>query len=300
MFLYLHNMQNFEETVEEIWKSTLKTAEEISASEPAMKGLLGDTVLGATNLFEAICKRIAKKLSRNSIGEGDMFSIFKEAFDADAGIRKNVVRDILAVKTRDPACTDFIMPVLYFKGFHAITTHRVAHWLWQNNRRHLAFYLQSLSSEIFGVDIHPAAHFGGGIMLDHATSFVAGETSRVEDNVSILHEVTLGGTSTKPEKRHPTVCSNVMIGAGAKLIGNITVHEGAKIGAGSVVLNDIPAHTTVVGVPAHKTSEKPETNPAKCMNQYIGSADIRSYLDNAVAKAVGEFANKRGSNKNKK
>ena len=155
-----------------------------------------------------------------------------------------------------------------FKGFLSITAHRVAHWLWNADRKFAAYYIQSLSSEIFGVDIHPAAKFGGGILLDHATSFVAGETSVVDDNVSILHEVTLGGSGKETGDRHPKIRSGVLIGAGAKLIGNITVGVGAKIGAGSVVLDDVPAHATVVGVPARPVvSDQLEDMPATEMNQ---------------------------------
>ncbi|MBO6102531.1 MAG: hypothetical protein J6P03_04670, partial [Opitutales bacterium] len=164
-------------------------------------------------------------------------------------------------------CQSYLEPLMYFKGFLAITAYRVSHILWNENRRHLALYFQSLISEIFAVDIHPAAKFGGGIMLDHATSFVAGETSVVEDDVSILHEVTLGGTSAEPVDRHPKVHSGVLIGAGAKLIGNIQIGRGAKIGAGSVVLNDVAPHTTVAGVPAKPIGPSEEDKPSINMNQ---------------------------------
>jgi serine O-acetyltransferase len=151
---------------------------------------------------------------------------------------------------RDPATEHALIPFLWYKGFHAISLHRLAHSLWKSGRRELATHLQSLMSEHLAVDIHPAASFGVGILLDHATGFVAGETAVVGDNVSFLHEVTLGGTGKARGDRHPKIRSGVLIGAGAKILGNITVGEGAKIGAGSVVLKDVAPHTSVAGVPA--------------------------------------------------
>ncbi|MBQ6534580.1 MAG: serine O-acetyltransferase [Opitutales bacterium] len=252
-----------------LWKQVSREAAEIAANEPELAALVKAAVLDRTSLFDCVAARISRKLGKNAVSADDLYAIFTEAFDADAKIRGDVVADLLAVKERDPACTSCITPILYYKGFQSITTHRVAHRLWNSGRKHLAQYLQSLSSEIFGVDIHPAAKFGGGIMLDHATSFVAGETSVVEDNVSILHEVTLGGTGNEIGDRHPKVKSGVLIGAGAKLIGNITIGECAKIGAGSVVLDDVPAHTTVAGVPAKPVGACKEDLPATDMNQRV-------------------------------
>ncbi len=158
---------------------------------------------------------------------------------------------------------------MYFKGFAAISTYRVSHQLWKDGRRHLAWYFQSLASEVFGVDIHPAAQIGCGILLDHATSFVVGETAIIEDNVSILHEVTLGGTGKESGDRHPVVRSGVLLGAGAKILGRVEIGEGAKVGAGSVVLSDVEAHTTVAGVPAVVVGEAGEA-PAMGMDQSLG------------------------------
>lgn len=256
-------------SAENIWRSVREEATQASRDEPAMAELLNDVFLSKKDLFDAVCYRISAKLESRSRMNIDFRAIFDEAFASDASIRANVVKDIAAVVERDAACNSALAPILYFKGFHAITTYRVAHHLWLGGKKNTAYYLQSLMSEVFAVDIHPAARFGGGIMLDHATSFVAGETSVVEDNVSILHEVTLGGTGNEVGDRHPKIKSGVLIGAGAKLIGNITVGECAKIGAGSVVLSDVPAHTTVVGVPAKVVASRTDAEPAICMNQTL-------------------------------
>ncbi len=178
-------------------------------------------------------------------------------------------RDMVAMHERDPACFSILEPLLFFKGFLALSTYRVAHRLWLDGRRWLALYLQSISSEAFAVDIHPAARIGCGILLDHATSFVVGETAIIEDNVSILHEVTLGGTGKETGDRHPIVRSGVLLGAGAKILGRVEIGTGAKVGAGSVVLNDVASHTTVAGVPAIVVGQANEENPAIEMNQKL-------------------------------
>jgi serine O-acetyltransferase len=182
--------------------------------------------------------------------------------------------DLVAINDRDPACLSVMQPLLYYKGFLAIATYRLGHQMWLNKRHDLAYYFQSLASEIFGVDIHPAAVLGHGLFLDHATSVVIGETSIVEDNVSILHEVTLGGTGKTSGKRHPVVRSGVMIGAGAKILGRVEIGKGAKIGAGSVVLADVPAHTTVAGVPATVVGTTDSENPAAAMDQSLTCSRI--------------------------
>ena len=250
-----------------VWASVVDEATKAASNEPAMAELLDEIFLSRSNLFDCVCYRISAKLESRTRRDIGIINTFTEAFATDKSIRENVVKDIVAIRHRDPACQFFMNPILYFKGFHAITTHRVAHWLWNNGKVHTAYYLQSLMSEVFAVDIHPAAKFGGGILLDHATSFVAGETTVVEDNVSILHEVTLGGTGNEIGDRHPKIKSGVLIGAGAKLIGNITIGNCAKIGAGSVVLNDVPPHTTVAGVPAKPIASAYQEEPASCMDQ---------------------------------
>jgi serine O-acetyltransferase len=177
------------------------------------------------------------------------------------------------VRDRDPACNRYIEPLLYFKGFHALTAHRFAHQLWRQGHRDFAFFLQSLGSQFFGVDIHPAAQFGKGIMLDHATGFVVGETAVVGDNCSFLHGVTLGGSGKESGDRHPKLGNNVLIGAGAKVLGNIRVGNCSRIAAGSVVLVDVPPNTTVAGVPAKVVGPAGCPEPARNMDQGLGSDD---------------------------
>jgi serine O-acetyltransferase len=194
-----------------------------------------------------------------------MENIFKE----HEGIVQSCGRDLLAMFERDPACFSPLEPLLFFKGFMALSTYRVSHQLWKDGRRWLALYLQSISSEVFSTDIHPAAKIGCGILLDHATSFVVGETAIIEDDVSILHEVTLGGTGKQTGVRHPIIRSGVLIGAGAKILGRVEIGTHAKVGAGSVVLANVPPHTTVAGVPAVVVGEAREANPALEMNQHL-------------------------------
>jgi serine O-acetyltransferase len=193
--------------------------------------------------------------------------VFIEAFSNEPIILTNIASDMIAVYERDPACPDALTPLLYFKGFQALVCYRVAHHLWNHDRQELALYLQSLISETFAVDIHPAAQIGCGILLDHATGFVAGETTVIESNVSILHEVTLGGTGKDRGDRHPKVRSGVLLGAGAKILGNVEIGECAKVGAGSVVLKDVPPHTSVAGVPAEVIGKASEVSPALGMCQ---------------------------------
>lgn len=260
-------MENTQRCIDAVWARVREEAEIVASSEPLLAKLVDEVILSRRDIFDAVSLRLSRKLGRNAIGENDLYAIFMDAFSDDEAARRNVVYDITAIKSRDPACTHLINPILYYKGFMAISSHRVAHWLWNRGRKSAAYYIQSICSEIFGVDIHPAARFGGGILLDHATSFVAGETSVVDDNVSILHEVTLGGTGKSVGDRHPKVRSGVLIGAGAKLIGNITIGKDAKIGAGSVVLDDVAEHTTVVGIPARPVVSEIEDIPAAEMNQ---------------------------------
>ena len=178
-------------------------------------------------------------------------------------------RDLSAVQERDPAARSMIVPFLYFKGFHALQAHRAAHWFWLQGRTALALYLQSQVSEVFNVDIHPAARIGKGILMDHGTGVVIGETAVIGDDVSLLHEVTLGGTGKESGDRHPKVGRGVMIGAGAKILGNITIGEGSKIAAGSVVLSDVPAHSTVAGIPAKVVGRPKTTTPSLLMDQAV-------------------------------
>ena len=233
-----------------LWAELRARAEAVARAEPALAPLLGRTILERADFGQGIIHRLAERLSPNGQDLGTITQVLGEAVRADPEVLAKMRADIRATLERDPATEHALMPFLWYKGFHAISAHRLAHVLWRAGRRELALHLQSLSSEHLGVDIHPAAHFGVGILLDHATGFVAGETSVVADNVSFLHEVTLGGTGKARGDRHPKIRSGVLVGAGAKILGNITVGEGAKIGAGSVVLKDVAPHTSVAGVPA--------------------------------------------------
>ncbi|WP_309398513.1 serine O-acetyltransferase [Cerasicoccus maritimus] len=258
---------------EELWQELWQEAEIVARREPALSGLMNEVILLRHSLQEALSVRLSRKLAYHATPEGYLKGIFTEAFDQDPTLIKRIVNDIVAVNERDPACPNPLYPVLYFKGFQALTCYRIAHHLLSHNREDLAFYLQSLISEVFAVDIHPAARIGSGILLDHATSFVAGETAVIEDDVSILHEVTLGGTGKERGDRHPKIRHGVLIGAGAKLLGNIEIGQCAKIGAGSVVLNDIPAHSTAVGVPARVIGVADEDEPCRMMDHRIRSTD---------------------------
>lgn len=252
-----------------IWDTLQKEAREAAREEPALAKLLEEVILQPDSLEEALAVRLSRKLAYHATPEGYLKEVFLEAFKSDNNLGQRIRQDIVAIHERDPACESYLCPFLYFKGFQAISCYRVAHYLWTCKRKHIAHYLQSLISEVFSVDIHPAAKIGGGILLDHATGFVAGETSVIDDNVSILHAVTLGGTGKECGDRHPKIKSGVLIGAGAKILGNVTVGEGAKIGANSVVLKDIPPHTTVVGVPAQQTGQAKENSPAFIMDHNI-------------------------------
>ena len=252
-----------------LWQQIRSSAEAIAAREPQMAKLLDDVILQRQCLGSALGKRLARKLAREDMSREELAPLLIGLFRDHPGLTCSAAKDLLAIHERDPACESPLQPLLFFKGFLAISTYRVSHYLWNHDRRDLALYFQSLASEVFAVDIHPAAKIGCGILLDHATSFVVGETAIIEDDVSILHEVTLGGTGKESGDRHPIVRSGVLIGAGAKILGRVEIGTCAKIGAGSVVLNDVPAHKTVAGVPAVVVGEAREDAPALDMDQRI-------------------------------
>lgn len=251
------------------WGEIRHKAIQIVTREPALKPLLDETILNRTSFAECLTYRLARKLVNHAASIKVLHDIFIEAFLHEPLILQQIARDMNAVCERDPACSDTLTPLLYFKGFQALICYRVSHHLWQHQRRELALYLQSLISETFAVDIHPAAKIGCGILLDHATGFVAGETTMIANDVSILHEVTLGGTGKERGDRHPKVCSGVLIGAGAKILGNVEIGTGAKIGAGSVVLKDVPPHTSVAGVPAKIIGKTKDVSPALGMSHQL-------------------------------
>lgn len=261
------------EVTEPIWRKIRAQAEEICRQEPQLAKLLHEVVLDQPDLGAALAMRLARRLAREDMPRQEMAPLLSSILEEHPEVVSQAVCDLWAIYERDPACQSPLEPLLFFKGFLAITTYRISHQMWRNGRHALALYFQSLGSEVFGVDIHPAARIGCGIMLDHATSFVVGETAIIEDDVSILHEVTLGGTGKECGDRHPIVRSGVLLGAGAKILGRVEIGEGAKIGAGSVVLADVPPHTTVAGVPAVIVGRSRENNPAHEMNQCL---DCRS------------------------
>ena len=233
-----------------LWADIHARAQVVAQAEPALVPMLKRYVLDRATFAEGIVRRLSERIAPTGNDVDSLVAAMQQAIAADPEILAQMRADIRATLERDPATEHALIPFLWYKGFHAISLHRLAHSLWKSGRRELASHLQSLMSEHLAVDIHPAASFGVGILLDHATGFVAGETAVVGDNVSFLHEVTLGGTGKARGDRHPKIRSGVLIGAGAKILGNITVGEGAKIGAGSVVLKDVAPHTSVAGVPA--------------------------------------------------
>jgi serine O-acetyltransferase len=235
----------------DVWQELYSVAEEASRREPKLMGILDDVVLSRTGLGNAVAVRLARKLSRRDMGRDELEPLIRTILKANPQTVECMAADLRAVVERDAACHNALEPLLFFKGFHALATYRVAHLLWQEGRHLLALLFQSISSEVFGVDIHPAAQIGCGILLDHGTGFVVGETAIIENDVSLFHEVTLGGTGKeKGGARHPIVRSGVLIGAGAKVLGRVEVGECAKVAASSVVLSDVRPHTTVAGIPA--------------------------------------------------
>jgi serine O-acetyltransferase len=236
--------------IDSVWSELQVQGAAMAAEEPLLGAFLRGAVLEQRCLEESLASLLSGTLASSAMDAPAIRSIFAEGFLSSPVVGEAICRDLAAHAERDPAAGNLIRPFLYYKGFHALEAFRVTHWLWNAPRTSLALYLQSRISEVFGVDIHPAARIGKGIFIDHATGLVIGETSVVGDDVSMLQEVTLGGSGNETGDRHPKVSNGVLIGAGAKILGNVRIGEGAKIGAGSVVLKDVPDHTTVAGVPA--------------------------------------------------
>ncbi|UYV38837.1 serine O-acetyltransferase [Rhodobacteraceae bacterium D3-12] len=254
-----------------VWAQLVKEAEAAVKDEPLLGGLVHSSVLYHGSLERALSYRISMKLASSEMPEQLIREICDEAHQSDASIATDARADIAAVYDRDPACHRFLQPLLFFKGFQAVQAYRVAHWLWATGRKDLAYFFQMRVSEVFGIDIHPAATIGKGIMIDHAHSIVIGETAVVGDNVSLLHSVTLGGTGKEDEDRHPKIGDGVLIGAGAKVLGNISVGNCSRIAAGSVVLTDVPPCKTVAGVPARIVGEAGCAQPSVTMDQLLKS-----------------------------
>ncbi len=254
-----------------VWAQLRQEAEIVRTGEPSLAGMVLSTILQQRSLEAAVAHRIAERLDHTDLSANLIRQAFTEFFEAQPAFRENLRADVMAVLDRDPACARVIEPVLYFKGFHAIETHRLAHWLWTNGRRDFALYLQSRSSAVFQTDIHPAVPMGKGVFLDHATGLVVGETAVIEDDVSILQGVTLGGTGKELGDRHPKIRRGVLIGAGAKILGNIEIGHCARVAAGSVVLQPVPSCKTVAGVPARVVGEAGCAEPSRFMDQVINS-----------------------------
>jgi len=226
-------------------------------------------VLSHSRLEDAVCHRLARRLQHAALDPGLIHKTFHEVLEADPSLGEAFRADLMAWAQRDPACDRLIEPMLYYKGFHALQTYRIGHRLWNAGRKDFALYLQSLVSRFLQVDIHPAARIGRGIMIDHATGIVIGETAVVGDNCSLLHGVTLGGSGNEQGDRHPKIGCGVMIGAGAKILGNISIGDCARIAAGSVVLKDVATQRTVAGVPARDIGANTCAEPALSMDQFF-------------------------------
>ncbi len=252
-----------------VWARITAEAEKAVVDEPLLGGLVHGTVLHHPTLERALAYRMAQKLASGDMSEQILREIADEAYAADSSLGAAARADIVAVYDRDPACHRFLQPLLYFKGFQAIQAYRVGHWLWDQGRKDFAYFIQMRVSETFGIDIHPAARIGQGIMIDHAHSIVIGETAVVGDNVSMLHSVTLGGTGKEEEDRHPKIGDGVLIGAGAKVLGNIEIGHCSRIAAGSVVLHPVPPCKTVAGVPAKIVGEAGCDQPSLTMDHLL-------------------------------
>lgn len=259
--------------VAEVWSTIRREGIEAVERDSLMAGPLSATLLRHGSFAEGLAARLARKLADADLGVAALGALFNEAMIDEPAIVRAAATDLAAVRERDPACPDLITPFMFFKGYLALQGFRVSHWLWKRERAHLAHHVQSRLSEKFGVDIHPAARVGCGIMIDHGTGLVIGETAVVEDDVSMLHGVTLGGTGKECGDRHPKIRRGVLLGAGSKVLGNIEVGEGAKVGAGSIVLSDVAPHTTVVGVPAKPIGPRLVDTPAFTMDQMIGRTE---------------------------
>lgn len=258
-----------------LWSLILDEARQFAVSEPLLADYLQRTLITQPSLAVALSHHLAKLLANRFVPEADLQQVIAGAFEKDPAIMRAVERDIVACRERDAACNYFLLPILYFKGFHALQCYRVAHFLYTRGLEGapqcaLAFFFQNLVSQQFGVDIHPAARIGAGIMIDHATGVVVGETAVIEDDVSMLHGVTLGGSGTcHGQDRHPKIRRGVLLSTGAKVLGCVEVGEGAKVAAGSLVLDNVPPHTTVAGIPAKIVGKPAVDAPALSMDHKV-------------------------------
>jgi serine O-acetyltransferase len=257
----------------DVWDTIRREAAEAVEQDRLLSGPIGNIVLRHGCLAEALSHLLARKLNTADIDGAVLVDLFYTVLSTDRGLIEAAAADLAAVRARDPACPDSLTAFLYFKGFQALQGWRISHFLWTGGRTHLALHLQSRISEIFAIDIHPAARLGSGLMLDHGTGIVIGETAVVGDDVSMLHDVTLGGNGRERGDRHPKIGRGVLIGVGAKILGNIVVGEGAKVGAGSIVLQDVEPYTTVVGVPARPIGARHSALAALTMDHTLDGFD---------------------------
>ncbi|MET3924980.1 serine O-acetyltransferase [Devosia sp. 2618] len=261
-------------SVDPVWEAVRAGARQIVASEPSLANMAMSSILNHDSFEQALAHRLAARLDHDDVSADLIRQAFAETLTDSPGIAESARVDLAATMERDPACHRAIEPLLYFKGYQAIQTHRFAHAMFVAGRRDFALYLQSRASQVFQVDINPAVRMGKGIMLDHGTGLVIGETAVVGDNVSMLQNVTLGGTGKSDQDRHPKIGNGVLIGAGATVLGNIQIGDCSRIGAGSVVLKEVPPRVTVAGVPAKVIGEAGCAQPALVMDQVVLVHDL--------------------------
>ena len=259
--------------IDDFWNVLVSLSLQIVKKEPALEALMNKLVLTCRSFDQCLARIISSKLASYEVDRQQLFQICMQAYADNPNLLCDAIADVYAVVNRDPASSSIVRVLLFLKGPHVLESWRVSHWLWEKDRKDFASFLQSRISYVFSLDIHPAAKIGKGLMLDHATNIVIGETAVIADTVSMLHDVTLGGTGKEQGDRHPKVGRGVMIGAGAKILGNIRIGEGAIVGAGSVVLRDVPAHTTVVGVPARVVGRPQMEMPSLDMDQTLSGCN---------------------------
>ena len=255
-----------------VWAALRNEAERAARTEPALASLVNAIILSHDNLGDALSYALAHKLGDQELRAMSLRELAMEAYRSSPALVDTAEADLEAVFERDPACKGYVQPFLFFKGFQSLQTQRIAHWLWGQGRETMAFYLQSRMSEIFQVDIHPATRIGSGVFIDHGTGIVIGETAVIGDDVSLLQGVTLGGTGAERGDRHPKIGRGVLLGAGAKVLGNIQIGDFAKVASGSVVLKPVPAHCTAAGVPARLVNCPTGDEPARSMDHTL--ADV--------------------------
>ena len=259
----------FEITASPEWKELQKNGADLVVSSPYLAALGQEIILNSKNMAEGLSRLLSRQQLDPTVHSKELETIFLSVYQKAPELPDKALCDLNVVVKRDPAAVDYLIPFLYFKGFHALQLYRLANWLWSHEEKYMALFLQNRSSILYGVDIHPAAKIGTGIMLDHATGIVIGETAVIEDNVSLLHGVTLGGTGTETGDRHPKVRQGVMIGAGAKILGNIEIGASSVVAAGSVVLQEVFPNTIVAGVPAKIMGESKNKMPSEEMDQKV-------------------------------